>query len=274
MGEATSRAGEHLNGRLAAESVGDVITQSDELPLLRSGKIQMLVPIFNEGANVIRLYEELEREKVAFDSLKFIYDIDSDTSLPFVAQLREQDLRVQAEKNEFGRGVINALRWGLSHCESGPVVVVMGDSSDSLFRIPEMIEHWRRGAVLVSPSRYTRGGQQIGGPLLKKTLSRIAGTSLALLGLPTSDPTNNFKLYDGDWVRAQQIESVGGFELALELVYKALVQGKSIQQVPTIWRDRTEGQSNFRLWAWLPHYLTWYRRILLALLRARKRKVQ
>jgi dolichol-phosphate mannosyltransferase len=28
--------------------------------------------------------------------------------------------------------------------------------------------------------------------------------------------------------------------------------------VPTTWRDRTAGQSNFKLRQWLPHYLHWY----------------
>jgi dolichol-phosphate mannosyltransferase len=28
--------------------------------------------------------------------------------------------------------------------------------------------------------------------------------------------------------------------------------------VPTTWRDRTAGQSNFKLRKWLPHYLHWY----------------
>ena len=31
-------------------------------------------------------------------------------------------------------------------------------------------------------------------------------------------------------------------------------------EVPTTWRDRTAGESNFRLRKWLPHYLHWYRR--------------
>ena len=41
-----------------------------------------------------------------------------------------------------------------------------------------------------------RGGHQVGGPLLKRLLSRIAGLTLHWFGgVPTHDPTNNFKLY-------------------------------------------------------------------------------
>jgi hypothetical protein len=35
-----------------------------------------------------------------------------------------------------------------------------------------------------------------------------------------------------------------------------------VAEVPTTWRDRTVGQSRFRLAAWLSHYLRWYCRAL------------
>ena len=97
-------------------------------------------------------------------------------------------------------------------------------------------------------------------------LSRLAGVSLKCLGFPTSDPTNNFKLYDGEWLRKQKIESTGGFEVALELCHKAFLQGERIAELPTEWRDRTSGESHFRLLAWLPAYLRWYLLTLRALL--------
>ncbi|MGP1674481.1 MAG: hypothetical protein ACTS8Z_04615, partial [Candidatus Limnocylindrales bacterium] len=45
---------------------------------------------------------------------------------------------------------------------------------------------------------------------------------------------------------------------ALELTVKATLAGRRVAEVPTTWRDRTAGQSNFKLRAWLPHYLHWY----------------
>jgi hypothetical protein len=56
------------------------------------------------------------------------------------------------------------------------------------------------------------------------------------------------------------IESTGGFELGIELTVKAYLLGMRVAEVPTTWRDRTAGQSNFKLWTWLPRYLYWYRR--------------
>jgi dolichol-phosphate mannosyltransferase len=125
--------------------------------------------------------------------------------------------------------------------------------------IDAMVERARDGADVVAASRYVRGGRQDGGPLLKAFLSRAAGLSLHhLVGLPIHDATSNFRLYRRSFLERVRIESVGGFELALELTVKAWLGGSRIAEVPTVWRDRTAGASKFRLRAWLPSYLHWY----------------
>jgi len=232
-------------------------------------KRQLIVPVYNEGENIITLYRALSDSGAEFDTLQFIYDLDEDSTLPFIERISENDSRVEAVKNSFGRGVLNAIRFGFSQVEIGPVIMMMGDNSDKLSLIPEMIALWKNGATIVSPSRYMRGGEQHGGGLVKSGLSRLAGTSLSLLGFPTADPTNNFKLYDGTWLREQRIESTGGFEIALELCYKAFRDRKQIVELPTVWRDRSYGKSNFKLFSWLPRYLKWYLLILRELARRR-----
>jgi dolichol-phosphate mannosyltransferase len=123
-----------------------------------------------------------------------------------------------------------------------------------------MVHLAQAGDDVVAASRYMRGGRQIGGPLLKRFLSRMAGLSLHwFAGVPTHDATNNFKLYSRRFVDSITIESTAGFELALELTVKATLAGRRISEVPTTWRDRTAGQSNFKMRKWMPHYLHWYR---------------
>ena len=98
-----------------------------------------------------------------------------------------------------------------------------------------------------------KGGHQIGGPPLKRLMSRTAGLTLHwFAGVPTHDPTNNFKLYSRRFLDSVTIQSTAGFELALELTVKATLAGRRVAEVPTTWRDRTAGQSNFKLRQWLP----------------------
>ena len=135
----------------------------------------------------------------------------------------------------------------------------MADGSDEPADIDRMVALAQAGADVVAASRYMRGGRQIGGPLIKRTLSRAAGLSLHwFAGVPIHDPTSNFKLYSRAFLESVSIESDAGFELALELSVKATLAHRRLAEVPTTWRDRTSGESHFRLRAWLPHYLRWY----------------
>ncbi len=94
---------------------------------------------------------------------------------------------------------------------------------------------------------------------MKRTFSRAAGFSLhCLVGFPTHDATNNFRMYDAELVKELGLESRQGFEVALELTAKAFRRGIPIAEVPTTWRDRSQGRSKFRLVKWLPAYLRWY----------------
>ena len=98
---------------------------------------------------------------------------------------------------------------------------------------------------------------------LKRFLSKTAGKSLFYLtGLPTSDVTNSFKLYSKECINSVKFESSGGFEIGMEIVVKSYLIGLAISEVPTFWKDRFEGTSNFKLRQWLPYYLRWYFKIL------------
>jgi hypothetical protein len=104
------------------------------------------------------------------------------------------------------------------------------------------------------------GGQQIGGPMIKSSLSRLAGLSLFWLArVGTRDATNSFKAYSTDFVREVGIESDTGFEIGIELVAKARRLRLPVAELPTIWLERTEGASNFKVAKWIPRYLHWYR---------------
>jgi hypothetical protein len=55
------------------------------------------------------------------------------------------------------------------------------------------------------------------------------------------------------------IHSRSGFEIGLELTAKARRLRRPVAEVPTIWLDRTIGDSSFDLANWIPRYLRWYR---------------
>jgi dolichol-phosphate mannosyltransferase len=221
--------------------------------------LHVVVPVYNEGDNFPTLRSALQAIRSPIEVF-IVYDFDEDTTVPAVKRaIEEGDVKFRLVKNNVRPGVLGALQTGFKLVEHGPVLVVMGDISDELDKVDQMISLYNQGYQLVVPSRYMPGGQVLGGPLLKRTLSKWAGLTLHWLrGLPTSDATNSFKLYDAQMLNALKLESSGGFEISLEITVKAFLAGYKITELPTTWRDRTHGQSRFRLWHWLPRYLRWY----------------
>jgi glycosyltransferase involved in cell wall biosynthesis len=220
-----------------------------------------VIPVYNEGENIAATLQSLISTVRARPlEVLLVYDFEGDTTVPVVQRLQAAMPEVRLVRNSLGRGVLNALRVGFRAATAPYVLVSMADGSDDPGDIDPMLAEARRGADLVAGSRYMRGGSQLGGPRLKRALSRLAGLSLHLLsGLPLHDPTNNFKLYSRRLLDQVTIESRAGFELALELTVKAYRLRVRVAEVPTTWRDRTAGQSRFRMLKWLPHYLRWYR---------------
>jgi dolichol-phosphate mannosyltransferase len=222
--------------------------------------LTIVIPVYNEGANFQPLWSAITSAIHTPFLAIVVYDFEEDDTLPVISQIvASGESRLALRKNPYGRGVTHAIKAGLDAVESGPVLVTMADLSDDLTQVDEMYGLYQEGFDLVCGSRYMKGGRLIGGTLFKQTLSRISGLTLHYFrGIPTHDATNSFKLYDAAMVRELSIESVAGFELGLELTVKAFLDGYRIAEIPTTWKDRSAGDSKFRLFQWLPHYLKWY----------------
>jgi len=224
-----------------------------------SPQLSVVLPVYNEGDAVAPVIRALVEGIHVPCEILIVYDFDEDTTVPVARALAAELPAVKPLRNELGRGVLNAMKSGIAAARAPYILVSMADGSDEPQVVDRMVDLARDGADVVAASRYMRGGRQVGGPPLKRLMSRMAGLSLHwFAGVPIHDPTNNFKLYSRRFLDTVTIESTAGFELALELSVKATLARRRLAEVPTTWRDRTAGQSNFKLRKWLPHYLHWY----------------
>lgn len=223
-------------------------------------ELSIVIPVYREGEAVEPVLRGMAAGVTTPHEILVVYDFDEDPTVPVIERLAGELPAVRGLRNDLGRGVLNAMKAGIAASSGAYVVISMADGCDEPHVVDALVELAREGADVVTASRYMRGGRQIGGPLLKRLLSRAAGLTLHwFAGVPSHDPTNNFKLYSRRFLDRVTIESTAGFELALELTVKATIGGWRIAEVPTTWRDRTHGESNFMLRKWLPHYLRWYR---------------
>ncbi len=222
-------------------------------------ELSIVVPVFKEGEAVDPVLRALAAGVSTPHEVLVVYDFDEDPTVPVIERIHAELPAILGHRNDLGHGVLNAMKAGIAASRGEYVLVSMADGSDEPHIVDSMVALAREGADVVAASRYMRGGRQVGGPFLKRLMSRTAGLTLHWFGgVATHDPTNNFKLYSRRFLDATPIESQAGFELALELTVKATLAGRRVAEVPTTWRDRTAGQSNFKLRKWLPFYLHWY----------------
>jgi dolichol-phosphate mannosyltransferase len=221
--------------------------------------LSIIVPVYREGEAARAVLAGLASSAPSPHEILVVHDEADDPTVAVVAALQSTYPQIRALHNQLGRGPALALRAGFAAAVGDAVLVTMADASDEPRDIAPMLARIAEGSDLVAASRYMRGGRQLGGPALKVLLSRAAGLSLHwLVGLPTADPTSAYKIYRKAMLDRLVLDSDAGFEISLEITVKAFLAGYRITEVPTTWRDRVAGRSNFKLLRWLPRYLRWY----------------
>jgi dolichol-phosphate mannosyltransferase len=216
--------------------------------------LTVVVPVYNERENFRAWWQQAREHLPPGAVVRVVYDRDDDDTLPVIAEIAAGGAPVAALRNE-GRGVFGALRTGLESVAAGPVLVSMADLCDDLALIPQMLDEYARGAAVVVASRYMPGGRQLGGPWLKGRLARWGARALHdVAGFPVHDASNSFRLYDAGFVRSLALGPGEGFEIGMRITLEAWMAGQRVVEIPCTWRERSRGESRFRLAKWLPLY--------------------
>jgi dolichol-phosphate mannosyltransferase len=222
-------------------------------------RLSVVMPAREEGELITSVLDKLFDSVTVPCEVLIVVDSAADPTAGVVRACARTEPRLTCLLNGYGRGPAAAIRFGIDSASAEVIVVTMADGSDDPSQIEELGALVEGGAVVAAASRYSPGGQRVGGPILKSLLSRLAGTSLSALARPgTRDATNSYKAYSASFVRAVGVESSRGFEVGIELTAKARRLRLPVAEIPTTWQDRARGRSRFRLAAWLPAYLRWY----------------
>jgi dolichol-phosphate mannosyltransferase len=221
--------------------------------------LSIVIPVHEEGSYILATLERISRSvKTEFECI-IVADTESDSTIPFVLEFQKKDERFRFALNEIAKGPAGAIKQGIRLAKGEMIAVVSGDGSDDISQLDSLAGLIERGVSVAVASRYMKGGQLVGAPLFKAWLSRVAGLTLFYFSrLGTRDATNNFKVYSREFINSVILESNYGFEIGLELTTKARHLNFRIAEIPTIWIERTEGESKFPLKSSLKYYLKWY----------------
>jgi glycosyltransferase involved in cell wall biosynthesis len=170
--------------------------------------LSIVIPVHEEGSYILATLERISRSvKTEFECL-VLADSDTDSTIPFIRDFHLKDPRFRFELNNISKGPAGAIKQGIALAKGEMIAVVSGDGSDDVGQLDSLSGLVERGVSVAVASRYMKGGQLVGAPMLKSWLSRIAGVSLYYFGrVGTRDATNNFKVYSGEFIKSIVIES-------------------------------------------------------------------
>jgi dolichol-phosphate mannosyltransferase len=221
--------------------------------------LDIVIPAYHEEDNIEKTIEGISHNVHTKHRILVVWQDKKDPTIPVLRRLQKKHKNLYLIQSMQGVGVVKALVTGLKTARANTIVIMMADLSDNPKDIDKMVRKIDKGYDLVCASRYSGKGDRVGGPVMKGILSRVGCITLRFLsGIPTNDATNAFKCLRRNILDDISIESVGGFELPLELTVKAYKNGKKVTEVPTVWHERESGASKFKLLQWFPQYVRWY----------------
>jgi dolichol-phosphate mannosyltransferase len=225
-----------------------------------AARLDIIIPVYNEGANILRTLQSIARAVTTPKRVLICYDREEDDTLPAIRDNRAAlgDLAVEFVRNS-GRGAHGAVLSGFAASHTPFAVVLPADDDYNAVIIDALVARAETGCDIVCASRFMAGGSMVGCPWLKALLVRAGNFTLYHLArLPTRDASNGFRLFSRRTMDEIVIESERGFCYSIELLVKCHRLGWQIGEVPANWIERTSGSSRFQVLRWLPSYLRWY----------------
>ena len=211
--------------------------------------LTIIIPAHNEEGSIRRTLAEVTHY---MPRSPIIVVCDSCTDRTEIVARRHKNVKTVRIGNKTKGGYKNALMSGLINARTEYVVFCMADNCDDLSRLPLMMYKLQiEKADICCGSRYIKGGGVYSpDSKIKSFVSQFVSVLVHILvGLPTWDGTNAFKMWRRDTladVIFYDACSKGGFECVLEWTIRAHFKGAKIIEVPIIWTGRTVGKSKFR----------------------------
>ncbi|UCD55229.1 MAG: glycosyltransferase [Candidatus Omnitrophota bacterium] len=223
-------------------------------------KTSIIIPMHNEeeGAGLIleKLIDEIRKWQDEYEII--VVDDNSTDKTPQILEeyANKYNLISPVTKRDGSRGMGAALLEGMKKAEGDVIAWVMGDLSDDLGKIPEMVSKIGDGYDIVFASRYMKGGSSGDLGKLKAFLSsRFTVFAEIFFGVGVHDITNAFRAFKKELAEKIKLESTD-FAISPELAIKAHILGYRLTEVPCSYKTRTSGKTKFKIVKMVLKYLT------------------
>jgi dolichol-phosphate mannosyltransferase len=209
--------------------------------------ITIVVPCFNEAANVVPMAERLDAalKGIAWEAI-FVDDDSPDGTAAIARGLAAQDPRIRCIRRIGRRGLASACIEGMMASSAAYVAVIDGDLQHDEGILPRMLEALRSGRAEVAiGSRHVAGGDAAEGfSPIRQRISE-GGTTLARAMLPVrvEDPMSGYFMLARPTFEELAPRLTGrGFKILVDILLSAPRKLRVIE-IPYVFRPRVAGDS-------------------------------
>ncbi len=209
-------------------------------------ELSIVVPTFNERANIPILVERLARLLASCDwEVVFVDDNSPDGTAAAARAIGETDSRVRCIRRIGRRGLAGACLEGMLSSQARYVAVMDADLQHDESLLVGMLDCLRSGrADLAVASRYLYGGSAAGLSKQRSRVSRWSNTLVRLLlGINLTDPmSGHFMIRRDVFEMLAPGLSSQGFKILLDILATGR-GGLRTVELPSTFRERQHGES-------------------------------
>jgi dolichol-phosphate mannosyltransferase len=211
----------------------------------------VMIPTYNERENIGPLIESLEALAIPGLEIVVVDDHSPDGTGEVLDALakRRPGLHVVHRLHERGRGTAGIAGFKAALARRADIIIEMdADFSHHPRHIPALLAAAENCDVVVG-SRFVPGGKDLDRGFVRHTITRVANFYIRRILKITDvhDCTSGFRLF-----RRKVLETINldntislGPSVVQELLYKAILRGFCVREIPIVFVDRKKGSSTF-----------------------------
>ncbi len=211
------------------------------------GRVVVVIPTYNEAANLAWIVDRLRRAQPDVDVL-VVDDHSPDGTGRIADELAAADPRVQVLHRAAKGGLGGAYLHGFAHALAEGYDVIGEMDADGSHQ-PEQLSRLLTAlddADLVIGARWVPGGSVVNWPLQRELLSRGGNLYVRLLlGIGVRDATAGYRLFRRTTLEKIDLATVRstGYVFQTDLVARTLHAGLVVREVPIEFVERVRGES-------------------------------
>lgn len=220
--------------------------------------VSLIIPTYNERESIVgciyRIETVMSDQSWTYEII-VIDDMSPDGTLTAVRRLQRSDPRIRSFSHSGQRDLGKSIYAGVTRARGYIIVGMDSDENHDAATIPLLLEslNW---ADLSVGSRYITGGGmenefRYGASKWFNILLRVC------FGFPIHDNTSGFYAIRKSHLLALDPSQIyyGYGEYHLRLIYRAMMSGLRITEIPVYYRNRLYGQSKSKLFTMVSIYL-------------------